>query len=93
MYSFSNALTRAHNTLLRQRDLGYARFPTPSSCTDAELQEFWEWTLDKFGHYEGLLSRGFDTFAEEDSLLRRRAEQKQMLEEIDYEWMRRPWLH
>jgi hypothetical protein len=89
MYPWSNAIKRAHDVMVKQRDM----YPMPASCTDAELRMFWESTLDTYDHYVDILSMaGFET--EEAACLNTRLEELEItLEELDYEWNRRPWLH
>ena len=89
MYPWSSAYERVHAIIKRQ----CATWPAPASCTDAELNDFWFETLDKFEHYSALLEQpGFET-ADIRCLERRLADLEETLEELDYEWRRRPYLH
>jgi len=89
MYPWSNAIRRIHDTMRKQKDL----FPCPSSCKDVELQAFWDLTLDQFEHYKYVLETGDFDAEESDCLEKRLADLEETLEEIDYEWSRRTWLH
>jgi hypothetical protein len=70
-----------------------ATWPCPASCTDRELNDFWLECIERADYYSALLKQpGFET-AEILCLERRLAALEETLEELDYEWSRRPYLH
>ena len=68
-------------------------FPKPSSCTDEELREFWNDSLESYERYDRHLWSGELDHEEFLVLEKRLTGLEELLDEIDYEWSRRPWLH
>ncbi len=67
-------------------------FPTPSSCTDEELREFWNESLESYERYNRHLWSCELDHEEFLVLEKRLAGLNELLDDIDYEWSRRPWL-
>jgi hypothetical protein len=89
MYPWSAAYEHIHSIMKRQ----CATWPKPSSCTDAELNDFWLETLDAHAHFVTVLEQpGLDAEAVR-GLEWRLAALEETLEELDDEWLRRPYLH
>ena len=90
MYSWSAAYEQMHSVMYKQKDM----FPYPSSCSDSELYYFWDETLDKYEHYLDVYDRTeFESEYDEECFVRKIEELEDLLDDIDFEWERRPWLN
>jgi len=67
----------------------FNNFPTPSSCSDDELRLFWDETMER---YEKYVSNCEFERTEVAALEKRLDDLDMLLEDINYEWSRRPWL-
>jgi len=67
-------------------------FPMPSSCSDEELREFWNECIERHERYDRHMWSGEFDHEEFLVLEKRLAGLEELLDDINYEWSRRPWL-
>jgi len=74
------------------RRIARNNFPAPASCSDVELRMFWEECVERYEHYEQLVLGGNFDNSETRALELRLHDINDLLNDINIEWDRRPWL-